>query len=81
MFYTSFDVGAGLEKVLHETGTALAGLDFGDLGAADRQRWLVDYLNENETLLVWDGVENLAVSRPGPQGCWRKRSYGNWTPS
>ena len=68
VFYTSFDVGAGLEKVLHETGTALAGLDFGDLGAADRQRWLVDYLNENETLLVWDGVENLAGFPSGSPG-------------
>ena len=60
VFYTVFDVGAGLDKALHETGTALAGLEFGDLPAAARRRWLLDYLRENETLLVWDGVENLA---------------------
>ncbi len=60
VFHTTFDVGAGLDKALHETGTALAGLEFGDLSAAARRRWLLDYLREHRTLLVWDGVENLA---------------------
>ena len=60
VFHTTFDVGAGLDKALHETGTALAGLEFGDLSADGRRRWLLDYLREHETLLVWDGVENLA---------------------
>ena len=60
VFHTTFDVGAGLEKALHETGTALAGLEFGDLSAAARRQWLLEYLREHQTLLVWDGVENLA---------------------
>ena len=60
VFFTSFDAGAGLDKVLHETGTAVAGLDFGDLRAAERRRWLLDYLRENDALLVWDRLENLA---------------------
>ena len=60
VFYTNFDVGAGLHKVLHEVGTALAGLEFGDLSAAARRSWLLEYLRERRTLLVWDGVENLA---------------------
>ncbi len=60
VFHTTFDVGAGLGKALHETGTALAGLEFGDLSAAARRRWLLDYLREHQTLLVWDSVENLA---------------------
>ena len=60
VFYTNFDVGAGLHKVLHEVGTALAGLEFGDLSAAARRNWLLEYLREHPTLLVWDGVENLA---------------------
>ena len=60
VFYTNFDVGAGLDKVLHEVGAALAGLEFGDLSANSRRRWLLDYLREHQTLLVWDGVENLA---------------------
>ena len=60
MFHTNFDVGAGLDKALHEVGTALAGLEFGDLSAASRRNWLLDYLREHQCLLVWDGVENLA---------------------
>ena len=68
VFYTAFDVGAGLEKVVHETGTALAGLEFGDLRPGDRRRWLLQYLRENETLLVWDQVENLAGFPAGAPG-------------
>ena len=68
VFYTSFDAGAGLEKVLHETGTALAGLEFGDLRADDRRRWLLDYFREHDTLLVWDRVENLAGFPTGSPG-------------
>ena len=60
VFYTNFDVGGGLHKVLHEVGTALAGLEFGDLPAAARRNWLLEYLRGHQTLLVWDGVENLA---------------------
>ena len=60
VFYTNFDVGAGLDKALHEVGTALAGLEFGDLSASYRRSWLLEYLREHETLLVWDSVENLA---------------------
>ena len=66
--FTRFDVGAGLEKALHETGTALAGLEFGDLNSADRRRWLLDYLRQNEALLVWDQVENLAGFPDGAPG-------------
>ena len=60
VFYTSFDVGAGLEKALHEVGTALAGLEFGDLPNSARRQWLLEYLRGHPCLLVWDGVENLA---------------------
>ena len=60
VFYTTFDVGAGLDKALHEVGTALAGLEFGDLPASSRRNWLLEYLRDHRTLLIWDGVENLA---------------------
>ena len=60
VFYTTFDVGAGLDKALHEVGTALAGLEFGDLPAASRRSWLLEYLRDHSTLLLWDGIENLA---------------------
>ena len=60
VFYTTFDVGAGLDKALHEIGTALAGLEFGDLPATSRRSWLLEYLRDHRTLLLWDGLENLA---------------------
>ena len=60
VFHTNFDVGAGLEKALHEIGTALAGLEFGDLSSSARRAWLLDYLRQTQALLVWDGVENLS---------------------
>ena len=60
VFHTTFDVGAGLDKALHEIGTALAGLYFGDLPAASRRHWLLEHLRDHPTQLVWDGVENLA---------------------
>ena len=60
VFHTAFDVGAGLDKALHEVGTSLAGLEFGDLSARARRAWLLQYLREHRTLLVWDGIENLA---------------------
>ncbi len=60
VFHTNFDVGAGLDKALHEAGSALAGLEFGDLSANSRRRWLLDYLRNHQALLVWDGLENLA---------------------
>ena len=60
VFHTTFDVGAGLDKALHEIGTALAGLEFGDLPAGPRRRWLLEHLRSHRALLVWDGVENLA---------------------
>ncbi len=60
VFYTTYDVGAGLDKALHEVGTALAGLEFGDLPAQSRRSWLLEYLRDHNTLLLWDGIENLA---------------------
>ena len=46
VFYTSFEVGAGVERVVHEIGTSIAGLDFADLTADDQREWVVDYLKE-----------------------------------
>ena len=81
VFHTNFDVGAGLDKALHEVGTALAGLEFGDLSAAARRRWLLDYLREHQTLLVWDGVETWPGSRLLEPGCWKTASWRNWMSS
>ena len=67
VFYTSFEAGAGLERVIHEAGTSIAGLRFADMGAAERRRWLVEYLRDHPSLLIWDGLEH-AAGFPGPDG-------------
>ena len=68
VFYSAFEVGAGLERVLHEIGTSLAGLGFADLKNADRRTWVVDYLKENPALLVFDSLQNLAGFPTGAPG-------------
>ncbi len=60
VFYTSFDFGAGLERVVHEAGATIAGLEFADMAAGEQRRWLVDYLNNQPSLLIWDGLERAA---------------------
>ena len=60
VFYSSFEVGAGLERVIHETGTAILGLAFADVPFDEARAWLLDYLRENPSLLVWDSVESAA---------------------
>ena len=67
VFYTTFEVGAGLDRVIHEAGTSIAGLRFADMGAAERRRWLMEYLQGNPSLLIWDGLEH-AAGFPGPDG-------------
>ncbi|MEE8466130.1 MAG: CHAT domain-containing protein, partial [Dehalococcoidia bacterium] len=68
VFYSAFEVGAGLERVLHEIGTSLAGLDFADLRNEDRRAWVVSYLTENPALLVFDSLQNLAGFPTGAPG-------------
>lgn len=62
VFYTAFEAShpAGLERVVHEIGTAVAGLDFADLPAERQRLWVTAYLQENLSLLVWDNAENVA---------------------
>ena len=60
VFYSTFEVGAGLERVVHETGTSVAGLEFADMSSRQQRQWLAQYLQENPTLLVWDTLEKAA---------------------
>ena len=66
VFYTAFDSGAGLERVIHEAGTSIAGLKFADMPAEERHRWLVSYLQDQPSLLIWDGLEQVA-GFPNPE--------------
>ncbi len=70
VFYTAFEAShpAGLERVVHEIGTAVAGLDFADLPALQQRRWVTQYLQENASLLVWDNAENVAGFPDGSPG-------------
>jgi tetratricopeptide (TPR) repeat protein len=68
VFYSAFEVGAGLERVLHEIGTSLAGLDFADMPNEDRRTWVVNYLKENPALLVFDSLQNLSGFPTGAPG-------------
>ncbi len=70
VFYTVFEASqpAGLERVVHEIGTAVAGLDFADMPAEQQRRWVVEYLQQNPSLLVWDNVENVAGFPDGNPG-------------
>ena len=70
VFYTAFEAShpAGLERVVHEIGTAVAGLDFADLPAEQQRLWVTAYLQENPALLVWDNAENVAGFPDGAPG-------------
>ena len=65
VFYTSFEVGAGLDRVVHEIGTTVIGLDFAGLPASNQRRWVVDHLKEHPALLVWDSMERVGGFPPG----------------
>ena len=70
VFYTTFEVAhpAGLERVIHEIGTAVVGLNFADMSAERQRGWVVEYLKEQPSLLIWDGVENIAGFPEGSPG-------------
>ena len=70
VFYATFETSqpAGLERVVHEIGTAVAGLDFADMPAAQQRRWVTAYLQDNASLLVWDNLENVAGFPDGAPG-------------
>ncbi len=70
VFYTAFEAShpAGIERVVHEIGTAVAGLDFADMPAEQQRRWVTVYLQQNPSLLVWDNLENVAGFPDGAPG-------------
>lgn len=70
VFYAAFETSqpAGLERVVHEIGTAVSGLDFADMPAEQQRRWVTAYLQGNASLLVWDNLENVAGFPDGAPG-------------
>ena len=59
VFFTSFEYGAGLCRVLHEMGTTLRGISFARLSLERQRRWIVDFANQNPCMLIWDNFENV----------------------
>ena len=60
VFYTTFEVGAGLERIVHEIGSTIIGLPFADMPRQQQREWVVEYLQEHSSLLIWDSVESIA---------------------
>ena len=65
VLYTTFEVGAGLERVVHEIGTSVAGLAFADLTPARQREWVIDYLEDQPSPpdLGFPGAGYRAASR------------------
>ena len=70
VFYTTFEAShpAGLERVVHEIGTAVAGLEFADMSAERQRQWVTEYLQQQPCLLIWDNLENVAGFPTGVPG-------------
>jgi len=60
VLYSSMEVGAGLERVIHEAGTGVGGLEFADLTSQQQRRWLLEYFQQHPSLLILDALENAA---------------------
>ena len=70
VFYTTFEAShpSGLERIVHEIGTSVAGLEFPDLSLPQQRQWVVEYLQQNPSLLIWDNVENVSGFPTGAPG-------------
>ena len=62
VFYSTFEAShpAGLERIIHEIGTSAAGLEFADMNSRQQRHWVLDYLQNRPSLLVWDNIQNVA---------------------
>ena len=67
--FTSFEYGAGLRRALHEMGTALRGISFARLTLEHQRQWAIDYLRQNQCLLIWDHFQVVfdRLGNPGIQ--------------
>lgn len=70
VFYTTFEAShpAGLERIVHEIGTTVAGLDFADMNFGQQRQWVVEHLQQRPSLLIWDNLENAAGFPAGSPG-------------
>ena len=62
VFFTAFEYGAGLCRILHEMGTTLQGIGFARLSLEQQRQRIIEYLKANPCLLIWDNFENALCS-------------------
>jgi tetratricopeptide (TPR) repeat protein len=60
IFLTSFEHGAGLSQVVNQIGRALGGDKFSQLMPEQQQTVVLEYLQTNPCLLIWDNFEPVA---------------------
>lgn len=70
VFYTTFEAShpSGLERIVHEIGTTVVGLDFADMSFGQQRQWVVEHLQQRPSLLIWDNLENAAGFPSGSPG-------------
>ncbi|HEU0021456.1 MAG TPA: tetratricopeptide repeat protein, partial [Dehalococcoidia bacterium] len=70
VFYTTFEAShpSGLERIVHEIGTTVIGLDFADMNFDQQRQWVVEHLQQRPSLLIWDNLENAAGFPSGSPG-------------
>lgn len=67
IFFTSFEQGATLSNVVNNIGRQLGGERFASLMADQQEQIVLDYLNTNPCLLIWDNFEPVAGFPAGNQ--------------
>ncbi len=60
IFFTSFESGASLSRVLNEVGKAVWGDKFSQYAAEQQQKAVLNYLKQKPCLLIWDNFEPVA---------------------
>jgi tetratricopeptide (TPR) repeat protein len=60
IFFTSFERGAGLSQVVNQIGRTIWGDDFSKDLPEDQREDVLDYLQTNPCLLIWDNFEPVA---------------------
>ncbi len=60
LFFTSFESGASLSRVVNEVGRAAWGDKFSQYAVEQQQRAILKYLRSSPCLLIWDNFEPVA---------------------
>ncbi|MEO0406731.1 MAG: tetratricopeptide repeat protein [Cyanobacteria bacterium P01_A01_bin.135] len=78
-FFTSFEGGATLSNVVNQIGRALGGDRFTQLMAEQQEAVVLNYLQQNPCLLVWDNLEPVAGFPAGNEPLLNAEERGRLT--